>query len=305
MQQSRTRKMLKKSTTKPKTIKNVPWRGWKDVKPTTHGRTVMEKKCGNKCFLGPKKSFPICDMNTCDVDRRGVYAAYVRAREWETRSKRLNRSPSKYRKVSRKAKMLLSNMKKGGLIKIGRTGLPFGKKVNDKSNHLINVHDSNNNIDDFKSEVTRHIEDVFKDENVNNEKKFSNDIDHIIDYYNQYKLDKCDSLDSNKKLIFTFIIQNKISEMGNKLNENDVFKRLLDNVKNIITEIQNYTTKCNNEKMERMANISPEEREKLMSQEEKEEKMQREKEEKEEKERRKSELKVRKPLFSRQRSNSI
>jgi len=110
---TQTRKIKKsKSTKKPKTIKNVPWRGWKDVKPTTHGRTVMAKNCGKKCFLGSKKSFPICDMNTCDVDRRGVYAAYVRAKEWETRSKRLNRSPSKYRKVAHKAKMLLSIMKK-------------------------------------------------------------------------------------------------------------------------------------------------------------------------------------------------
>lgn len=108
--QSRTLKIAKNKS-KPNTSKKCYLKGWKDVKPTTHGRTVMEKKCGKKCFLGPKKSFPICDMNTCDIDRRGVYAAYVRAREWETRSKRLHRSPSKYRKVSRKAKMLLSTVK--------------------------------------------------------------------------------------------------------------------------------------------------------------------------------------------------
>lgn len=93
-----------------KTIKNVPWRGWKDVKPTTHGRTVMEKKCGKKCFLGPEKSFPICDMNTCKVDKKGIWAAYVRAKEWTTRSRKLRKPHNvthRYTKIARKAKQML------------------------------------------------------------------------------------------------------------------------------------------------------------------------------------------------------
>ena len=39
-------------------------KGWSKEKPGYHQRTVMMKKCGKKCFLGPKKSFPICSKNT-------------------------------------------------------------------------------------------------------------------------------------------------------------------------------------------------------------------------------------------------
>jgi hypothetical protein len=65
-----------------KTRKNVPWRGWKNERPSYHQRTVMFKNCGKKCFLGPKKSFPICKKNTCKISKKGVYAAYVRARQY-------------------------------------------------------------------------------------------------------------------------------------------------------------------------------------------------------------------------------
>lgn len=78
-----------------KTRKNVPWKGWKNQKPSTHQRTVMLKKCGKKCFLGPNKSFPICIKNTCKRSKKGIYAAYIRAREW------------KYNKIASRAKRLL------------------------------------------------------------------------------------------------------------------------------------------------------------------------------------------------------
>lgn len=81
-----------------KTRKNVPWKGWKSEKPSTHQRTVMLRKCGKKCFLGAKKSFPICKKNTCKVSKKGVYAAYVRARQYHKR------------KISQKAKNLLNKM---------------------------------------------------------------------------------------------------------------------------------------------------------------------------------------------------
>lgn len=74
--------------------KNVPWRGWKRENPNQHQRTVMLKKCGKKCFLGTRKSFPICKKNTCSVSKKGVYAAYVRARQ----TKR-NRVASKARRI--------------------------------------------------------------------------------------------------------------------------------------------------------------------------------------------------------------
>jgi hypothetical protein len=81
-----------------KTRKNVPWRGWKSEKPGAHQKTVMLRKCGKKCFLGPKKSFPICKKNTCKISKKGVYAAYVRARQYKKGS------------VSKKAKRLLRKL---------------------------------------------------------------------------------------------------------------------------------------------------------------------------------------------------
>ena len=88
MTRTKTRKMRK----------NVPWRGWSKEKPSTHQRTVMFNKCGNKCFLGPNKSFPICKKNTCKVSRKGVYAAYVRAREYSS----IKGTP-KYTKIAKNA----------------------------------------------------------------------------------------------------------------------------------------------------------------------------------------------------------
>jgi hypothetical protein len=42
----------------------------------------MLRKCGKKCFLGPHKSFPICAKGTCKISKKGLYAAYVRAKQW-------------------------------------------------------------------------------------------------------------------------------------------------------------------------------------------------------------------------------
>jgi hypothetical protein len=78
-------------------------RGWSKAKPSSKQRTEMLKKCGKKCFLGPKKSFPICSKNTCKINRQGIHAAYVRAREYESiTGTRRNRS-NKYRDIARKA----------------------------------------------------------------------------------------------------------------------------------------------------------------------------------------------------------
>jgi len=57
-------------------------RGWKNQKPGYHQRTVMLKRCGRKCFLGPGKSYPICSKNTCKVNPKGVYSAYIRSRQF-------------------------------------------------------------------------------------------------------------------------------------------------------------------------------------------------------------------------------
>jgi len=78
--------------------KNNPWSGWSKEKPGFKQRTVMFKKCGKKCFLGSKKSFPICKKNTCKISKKGVYAAYVRARQYHRNG------------VSAKAKRMIKKM---------------------------------------------------------------------------------------------------------------------------------------------------------------------------------------------------
>jgi hypothetical protein len=79
-----------------KNRKNVPWKGWKKQAPGTHQRTIMLQKCGNKCFLGPNKSYPICIKNTCKISKKGVYAAYIRSRQYHKKT------------ISKKAAFLLN-----------------------------------------------------------------------------------------------------------------------------------------------------------------------------------------------------
>ena len=78
-------------------------KGWKNQQPSYRQRSVMLKKCGKKCFLGTKKSFPICKKNTCKVSVKGVYSAYIRARQYSSKGQ-------KYRTVSKKANQILVNM---------------------------------------------------------------------------------------------------------------------------------------------------------------------------------------------------
>jgi hypothetical protein len=74
-------------------------RGWKKQKPSYHQRTVMLKRCGKKCFLGPGKSYPICTKNTCKVNPKGVYSAFIRASQFHKKN------------ISRKANKMLINMR--------------------------------------------------------------------------------------------------------------------------------------------------------------------------------------------------
>jgi len=57
-------------------------RGWKKQVPGYRERTVMLKRCGRKCFLGPGKSYPICTKNTCKVNPKGVYSAFICSRQF-------------------------------------------------------------------------------------------------------------------------------------------------------------------------------------------------------------------------------
>jgi hypothetical protein len=92
------------TTTRKNRGRGAATRGWKTEKPSFHQRTVMMKKCGKKCFLGPNKSFPICKKNTCKVSSKGVYSAYIRARQYRTKSR-------KYMNISKKANKMLSKMR--------------------------------------------------------------------------------------------------------------------------------------------------------------------------------------------------
>ena len=74
----------------------VPWKGWSKEAPSYRERRIMFRKCGKKCFLGPASqfSYPICKKKTCKISRKGLYAAYVRARQYKktkiaTQAKRL------------------------------------------------------------------------------------------------------------------------------------------------------------------------------------------------------------------------
>ena len=97
-------------------------RKWSRMAPKSIGdRRAVLAKCGRRCFLGPGKSFPICarlgsgsGSGTCKVDRRGVAAAYSRAREWAAitarkkgSSMKAARSHRRYTAVARRARAIL------------------------------------------------------------------------------------------------------------------------------------------------------------------------------------------------------
>jgi hypothetical protein len=86
---------------------NSGFKGWSKSNPSSKQRTGMLKKCGKKCFLGPKKSFPICTKNTCKINRLGIHAAFVRAREYESITGTRRKLSKKYKDIARKAYNML------------------------------------------------------------------------------------------------------------------------------------------------------------------------------------------------------
>jgi hypothetical protein len=96
-------------------------RGWSRVAPKTVGdRRAVLAKCGRRCFLGPGLTFPVCarasaSAGDCKVDRRGVAAAYSRARQWASITARKKRTSSaskarahrRYTAVARRARAIL------------------------------------------------------------------------------------------------------------------------------------------------------------------------------------------------------
>jgi hypothetical protein len=83
-----------------KTRKNIYWSGWSKKSPNFKQRKIMSKKCGKKCFLGKDNSFPICNKNTCKINPKGIYSAYIRSRQYRKKNK-------KYYKISKKALNML------------------------------------------------------------------------------------------------------------------------------------------------------------------------------------------------------
>ena len=81
--------------------------GWAKQAPGTRARREMKAKCGSKCFLGPvgESSFPICATGTCKINYKGIYAAYVRAREHGSAKMRstLKRSTNKRSRTNKRS----------------------------------------------------------------------------------------------------------------------------------------------------------------------------------------------------------
>ena len=102
-----------------KTRKSVPWKGWSKIKPMGKEKTKMYNKCSKKCFLGNKTmknrhpSFPICSKGSCNINEKGLYAAYIRARQWgksrkSYKGKMKPRNTQKtYKRIASKAKRML------------------------------------------------------------------------------------------------------------------------------------------------------------------------------------------------------
>jgi hypothetical protein len=83
---------------------------WSKTKPNHRERTIMQQDCGQKCFLGSKKSFPICDKGTCNINENGIKSAYIRAREFgSVNRKKTSRKHGKsyYRNIAKKSKRML------------------------------------------------------------------------------------------------------------------------------------------------------------------------------------------------------
>ena len=110
-------------------MRMMPWSGWAQQAPGAHERTVMKRDCYpySKCFLGPNKSFPVCKKGTCDVSDQGLWAAYVRAKEWGGPTRKFKgqsrpRYNSKvYAKTARNAKRRLE--RRGYSVGKGRSGM--------------------------------------------------------------------------------------------------------------------------------------------------------------------------------------
>ena len=71
--------------------RGVKTRGWIGRAPSRGSeRHQLQEVCGQKCFLGPGESFPVCPsprltegQNPCQLDCGGAQAALIRAKQWK------------------------------------------------------------------------------------------------------------------------------------------------------------------------------------------------------------------------------
>ena len=101
------------------TRKKVPWSGWSSQAPKGKQRIKMYQQCGKKCFLGlsvndnkQSPKFPICKKRTCKISKKGLYAAYIRARQWSSKKSILKGNNQKltrktYKNIANKSKQML------------------------------------------------------------------------------------------------------------------------------------------------------------------------------------------------------
>ena len=90
-------------------------KGWSKSAPKGKERSKMLKKCGSKCFLDPKnKKYPVCSKGSCKVSKKGLQAAYTRARQYHRQgiANKAKRKMGKSRRKSRKKSRSLRSKKK-------------------------------------------------------------------------------------------------------------------------------------------------------------------------------------------------
>ena len=98
-----------------KSTRRNSWAGWGKLQPRGRQRRTMRRKCGKKCFLGPRDDptgFPICavygDRISCDPNDKGLWAAYIRARQMSSKGYRRRRHSRRvYDRIARDATRML------------------------------------------------------------------------------------------------------------------------------------------------------------------------------------------------------
>ena len=88
---------------------------WRALSPNKKERTTMKKKCGKKCFIGRGMSFPVCAKKTCKINKKGMWAAFIKATRLNTKKKSYKIKGStrrqKYSTIISKAQRGLSRKK--------------------------------------------------------------------------------------------------------------------------------------------------------------------------------------------------